>query len=127
MGGVTVALALDALTASGISQASVDEATGKVLTIAAGAVITRHEFEENTCSYSDSTTIGNNRYPKHLIGFKLAGRSEVNANPKDGHDYPEGVWTLPPRLAKGDVDRAKFLAIGESDRMTLRFVKPANP
>ena len=60
-------------------------------------------------------------------GFKLVGKSEVNANPRDTKDYPDGVWTLPPRLAKGDVDRAKFLAIGESDRMTLRFVKPANP
>ena len=60
-------------------------------------------------------------------GFKLVGKSEVNANPRDTKDYPDGVWTLPPRLAKGDVDRAKFIAIGESDRMTLRFVKPANP
>ena len=57
-------------------------------------------------------------------GFKLAGSSEVNANPKDTKDYPDGVWTLPPTFAKGDVDRAKFAAIGESDRMTLKFVKP---
>ena len=58
-------------------------------------------------------------------GFKLAGKSEVNANPADTKDYPEGVWTLPPRLALGDKDRARYLAIGESDRMTLRFTKPA--
>ena len=58
-------------------------------------------------------------------GFELAGKSEINANPRDTKDYPDGVWTLPPRLAKGDVDRAKYLAIGESDRMTLRFTKPA--
>jgi predicted methyltransferase len=58
-------------------------------------------------------------------GFKLSGKSEINANPLDTKDYPEGVWTLPPRLTKGDVDRAKYLAIGESDRMTLRFTKPA--
>jgi predicted methyltransferase len=58
-------------------------------------------------------------------GFELAGRSEVNANPKDTKDHPEGVWTLPPSYRKGDVDRAKYEAIGESDRMTLRFVKPA--
>lgn len=58
-------------------------------------------------------------------GFKLVGKSEINANPKDTKDYPDGVWTLPPRLAKGDVDRVRYLAIGESDRMTLRFVKPA--
>lgn len=58
-------------------------------------------------------------------GFKLAGKSEVNANPKDDRDHPEGVWTLPPTLRLGDQDRAKYIAIGESDRMTLRFVKVA--
>lgn len=57
-------------------------------------------------------------------GFRLAGESEVNANPKDTHDWPEGVWTLPPTYRLGDRDRAKYQAIGESDRMTLRFVKP---
>lgn len=57
-------------------------------------------------------------------GFKLEARSEINANPKDSADHPEGVWTLPPSLRLGDKDRAKYLAIGESDRMTLRFVKP---
>lgn len=56
-------------------------------------------------------------------GFKLAGKSELNANPKDTKDYPDGVWTLPPTLRLGDKDREKYLAIGESDRMTLRFVK----
>lgn len=58
-------------------------------------------------------------------GFKLEGKSEVNANPKDTRDYEKGVWTLPPTLELGDKDRVKYLAIGESDRMTLRFVKPA--
>ena len=57
-------------------------------------------------------------------GFKLAGRSEVNANPRDTADWPQGVWTLPPSYRLGDTDRAKYAAIGESDRMTLRFVKP---
>lgn len=57
-------------------------------------------------------------------GFKLAGRSNVNANPKDSADWPQGVWTLPPTYRLGDTDRAKYAAIGESDRMTLRFVKP---
>ena len=57
-------------------------------------------------------------------GFKLAGESEVNANPKDSHDWPEGVWTLPPTFTLGDVDRAKYQAIGESDRLTLKFVMP---
>lgn len=59
-------------------------------------------------------------------GFKLAARSEINANPRDTKDYPKGVWTLPPRFAEGDVDRARYAAIGESDRMTLKFVKPAS-
>ena len=58
-------------------------------------------------------------------GFRFDGASAVNSNPKDTKDYPEGVWTLPPTLTLGDKDRAKYLAIGESDRMTLRFVKPA--
>lgn len=56
-------------------------------------------------------------------GFKLVDSSEVNANPKDSAKHPKGVWTLPPRLRLGDEDRAKYLAIGESDRMTLKFVK----
>jgi len=58
-------------------------------------------------------------------GFVLEARSEINANPKDTADWSAGVWTLPPTLRLGDVDRAKYLAIGESDRMTLRFRKPA--
>jgi predicted methyltransferase len=57
-------------------------------------------------------------------GFDRLGRSEVNANPLDTKDHPEGVWTLPPSLRLGDEDREKYLAIGESDRMTLKFVKP---
>ncbi|MET0411982.1 MAG: hypothetical protein ABW217_11845, partial [Polyangiaceae bacterium] len=54
-------------------------------------------------------------------GFKLAGKSEMNANPKDTKDYPEGVWSLPPTLREGEKNRDKYLAIGESDRMTLKF------
>lgn len=57
-------------------------------------------------------------------GFKLVAKSEINANPKDTKNYPKGVWTLPPSFAEGDKDRAKYEAIGESDRMTLKFVKP---
>lgn len=57
-------------------------------------------------------------------GFKLVAQSDINANPKDRHDYPKGVWTLPPNYAEGDTDRAKYAAIGESDRMTLKFAKP---
>jgi predicted methyltransferase len=58
-------------------------------------------------------------------GFKLDAKSEINANPKDTKDYEKGVWTLPPVLTEGEKDKAKYQAIGESDRMTLRFVKPA--
>ena len=57
-------------------------------------------------------------------GFRLVARSEVNANPKDSADHPNGVWTLPPSMRHEEADRGKYLAIGESDRMTLRFVKP---
>ncbi|HEY4292408.1 methyltransferase [Luteibacter sp.] len=57
-------------------------------------------------------------------GFKLDGQSEINANPKDNHDHPKGVWTLPPTYELGEKDKATYAAIGESDRMTLRFVKP---
>jgi predicted methyltransferase len=56
-------------------------------------------------------------------GFKLAGQSEINANPKDTKDYPEGVWSLPPTFEEKDVNHDKYAAIGESDRMTLKFVK----
>ena len=56
-------------------------------------------------------------------GFKLAEKSEINANPKDTKDYPDGVWTLPPSYRLGEKDREKYAAIGESDRFTLRFVK----
>jgi predicted methyltransferase len=58
-------------------------------------------------------------------GFKLDAQSEINANPKDDHNHPKGVWTLPPSYDMGATDKAKWQAIGESDRMTLRFVKPA--
>lgn len=57
-------------------------------------------------------------------GFELVAKSEINANPKDPTVHPEGVWTLPPNYRLGDTDRAKYAAIGESDRMTLKFVKP---
>jgi predicted methyltransferase len=57
-------------------------------------------------------------------GFRLVAKSEINANPKDTKDYPDGVWTLPPTLRLGEKDQDRYLAIGESDRMTLKFVKP---
>ncbi len=58
-------------------------------------------------------------------GFKLLDKSEINANPKDTKDHPAGVWTLPPTLRLKDKNKAHYLAIGESDRMTLKFLKPA--
>lgn len=57
-------------------------------------------------------------------GFKLDGRSDANTNPKDTKDYTAGVWALPPSYRNGNVDRQKYADIGESDRMTLKFVKP---
>jgi len=57
-------------------------------------------------------------------GFLLVERSEINANPKDTKDYEKGVWTLPPTLTLGDQDRDRYVGIGESDRMTLKFAKP---
>jgi predicted methyltransferase len=57
-------------------------------------------------------------------GFRLVATSEVNANPRDTKNYPAGVWTLPPDYRLGNIDRAKYAAIGESDRFTLKFVKP---
>jgi predicted methyltransferase len=69
----------------------------------------------------------NEDYAIRLIeaqGFRLVAKSQVNANPKDTKDYEQGVWTLPPTYRLGDKDRDKYAAIGESDRFTLRFVKP---
>jgi predicted methyltransferase len=58
------------------------------------------------------------------VGFRYVDSSDVNRNPKDTHDHPSGVWTLPPALRLGDEDRDKYLQIGESDRFTIKFVKP---
>lgn len=57
-------------------------------------------------------------------GFEFVGSSEINANPKDQTVYPQGVWTLPPTYQMGDENKSEYAAIGESDRMTLKFVKP---
>ena len=76
---------------------------------------------ERTSGYIKTSTI------KKLAadaGFRLAGESQNNANPNDTADWADGVWTLPPSYRLKDVDRAKYEAIGESDRMTLKFVKP---
>jgi predicted methyltransferase len=76
---------------------------------------------EKTSGYVKKSTV---MKLAEAAGFRLAGESEINANPKDTHDWPKGVWTLPPTLTNGAVDRDKYIAIGESDRMTLKFVKP---
>lgn len=57
-------------------------------------------------------------------GFEFLGKSEINANSQDTKDYPKGVWTLPPSLILKENDKKKYLAIGESDRMTIKFMKP---
>src|SRR3546814_10213985 len=69
--------------------------------------------EEKSGYLKESTVIA----LAEAAGFKLAGRSEINANPKDTKDYEKGVWTLPPSLTEGETDRAKYVAIGEADRM----------
>ena len=76
---------------------------------------------ERTSGYIKTSTV---RGLAEAAGFKLVASSEINANPRDTADWPEGVWTLPPSLALKDQDRDRYLAIGESDRMTLKFVKP---
>ena len=58
------------------------------------------------------------------VGFQLIDKSNINANPKDTRDHKSGVWTLPPSYDLENVDRDKYTEIGESDRMTLKFVKP---
>jgi predicted methyltransferase len=81
---------------------------------------------------SDGKTIADTGYvPEALVidlvratGFELVGKSDVNANPKDDHHHEGGVWSLPPNFSNGEKDRAKYAAIGESDRMTLKFRKP---
>jgi predicted methyltransferase len=77
---------------------------------------------ERSSGYIKVSTV---RRLAEAAGFKFAGSSEINANPKDTADWPDGVWTLPPSLRLKDKDRDRYLAIGESDRMTLKFVKPA--
>jgi predicted methyltransferase len=76
---------------------------------------------EKTSGYIKVSTV---RRLAEGAGFRLVAQSEINANPADTKDHPNGVWSLPPSLRGGDKDRQRFLAIGESDRMTLKFVKP---
>jgi predicted methyltransferase len=93
------------------------------------------EAHRSANATSDPVAVGKSGYLSEAFvisivekaGFKLEGKSDVNANAKDVHQYPEGVWTLPPTLRLGDKNRDLYTTIGESDRMTLRFVKPGKP
>ena len=76
---------------------------------------------ERSSGYLKTSTV---RRLAEAAGFRFVAESEINGNPNDTTDHPSGVWTLPPSLRLGDQDRDRYLAIGESDRMTLRFVKP---
>jgi predicted methyltransferase len=79
------------------------------------------DARQKTSGYVKVSTV---RRLAEAAGFRLVAMSEINANPLDNTDYPDGVWTLPPTYRLGEKDRAKYAAIGESDRMTLKFVKP---
>lgn len=90
--------------------------------------------EHRAATLSDTTSVAVEGYldESYVIaaaeqaGFQLVARSEINANLLDSKDHPKGVYTLPPTLALGNHNRAQYLAIGESDRMTLKFIKPAD-
>lgn len=90
--------------------------------------VVQHRADDETPSGEESSAgyVSEN----HVIsiaeeaGFFLEAKSEINANPRDTKDYEKGVWTLPPSMRLGDQDKERYLAIGESDRMTLRFRKP---
>ena len=92
------------------------------------ASFARADTERMPWTPSPSGTVWRKRV--HLVGAPESGQvtSVVRYEPDStfhAHDHPEGVWTLPPTLALGDKDKAKYVGIGESDRMTLRFRKPA--
>lgn len=91
--------------------------------------IEEHRLPENASDERERSSgyikVSTVRRLAEQAGFKFDGASEINANRRDTADWPKGVWTLPPNYAEGDKDRARYAAIGESDRMTLRFVKPA--
>ncbi|MDX1536578.1 methyltransferase [Arsukibacterium sp.] len=88
--------------------------------------------EHRAATLSDTTSVAVEGYldeayviaAAEQVGFELVARSEINANLLDSKDHPKGVYTLPPTLALGNYNRDMYLAIGESDRMTLKFIKP---
>ncbi len=111
-----------------IEQGGDEVATGWFKALKKGGVlgIIEHRRSESKPNDSETGYIHQKRIVDLMVknGFELAASSELNSNPKDTTDHPEGVWTLPPGLALGEDKSAKYLAIGESDRMTLKFVKP---
>ncbi|MCF6198649.1 MAG: methyltransferase [Hyphomicrobiaceae bacterium] len=94
-----------------------------------GGVLGIVEHRENPEEFPDPQTLSGYVHEEQVMamakaaGFAFIGKSEINANPKDTRKHPKGVWTLPPSLRLKDKDRAKYLAIGESDRMTMMFRK----
>ena len=85
-----------------------------------------HRAADGMADYDDSGYVGQDRMIALAegAGLRLDASSEINANPADTRDHPNGVWTLPPSNNHEDADAARYAEIGESDRMTLRFVKP---
>lgn len=108
------------------TEADMFEAFFEVLKPGGTLGVVEHRAKEAVPKGDKSGYVGEEQVIAMAIaaGFTLDARSEINANPKDTKDYTNGVWTLPPNLREGDKDREKYLAIGESDRMTLRFKKP---
>ena len=86
-----------------------------------------HRAADGSAEYDKSGYVGQDRMIALAegAGFQLDASSEINANPRDTKDHPNGVWTLPPTNRHDEADEAKYADIGESDRMTLRFTKPA--
>lgn len=94
LGGVAVALGFNTFTDAGLNQASVDDATGLVLTVAQDAKIVRIDFEENSAMFSDDTKIGNNRYPEHQLMLKLGGRNAALNEMAKTFDLVRTSWFL---------------------------------
>ncbi|WP_329843933.1 methyltransferase [Stenotrophomonas sepilia] len=88
--------------------------------------VVEHRAKADVADDDDTGYVGQQQViaMAEAAGFRLDARSEVNANPRDTKDHPNGVWTLPPTNQHDKTDDAKYQAIGESDRMTLRFIKP---
>jgi hypothetical protein len=95
LGGISQALGFNTFTDKKLNQGSVDAAG--VLTVAAGAKVVSLDFEENSALYSDDTTIGNNRFPKHLFGFKLGGRTQVLNDAGMTFDLVRTTWVIKTR------------------------------